>query len=257
MNFDLLSDLHLRSLDESFLENIKPASNVLVLLGDICEINQVKQMLHFFKQLNKLWDYILYVPGNHEFYGGHLTDTVSILRSHLKHLKNIVVMDNNTEVINGIAFIGSTLWTDHNKGNIISILNIENMLNDYNMIRVSPILNDIRVKSSDIIHLFNICFKYISDQVKKFDSCVILTHHAPTYLSISQKYKESIINGAFASELSDFILDNPQIKVWAHGHVHSKFDYKLGNCRIITNPYGYRNEIYSSTQLYKPLNIVL
>jgi hypothetical protein len=50
---------------------------------------------------------------------------------------------------------------------------------------------------------------------------------------------EKIINGAYSSELSEFILDRPQIKLWTHGHTHDVFDYMIGGCRIVCNPRGY------------------
>jgi hypothetical protein len=49
------------------------------------------------------------------------------------------------------------------------------------------------------------------------------------------------MNGAYSSDLSDFILDHPQIKVWTHGHTHHNFDYMIGDCRIVCNPRGYIN----------------
>ena len=48
------------------------------------------------------------------------------------------------------------------------------------------------------------------------------------------------MNGAYSSDLSEFILDHPEIKVWTHGHTHDNFDYIVGECRIICNPRGYK-----------------
>ena len=31
-------------------------------------------------------------------------------------------------------------------------------------------------------------------------------------------------------------------KLWIHGHTHCKFDYNIGNTRIVTNPSGYPSE---------------
>ena len=70
---------------------------------------------------------------------------------------------------------------------------------------------------------------------------VVVTHHAPSFLSVAEKYAaEREMNGGFASDLNDFILDHPQIKLWVHGHAHTSFDYMLGNdTRIVCNPKGY------------------
>ena len=69
---------------------------------------------------------------------------------------------------------------------------------------------------------------------------VVVGHHAPSKLSTKPQYEKDImVNGAYSSELSDFILDRPQIKVWTHGHTHHNFDYMIGSTRVVCNPRGY------------------
>jgi 3',5'-cyclic AMP phosphodiesterase CpdA len=69
---------------------------------------------------------------------------------------------------------------------------------------------------------------------------VVVGHHAPSKLSTHPRYKnEEIMNGGYSSDLSAFILDNPQIKLWTHGHTHEDFDYMIGSTRIVCNPRGY------------------
>ena len=71
---------------------------------------------------------------------------------------------------------------------------------------------------------------------------VIVGHHAPSKSSTKPQYQgDFIVNGAYSSDLSDLILDNPCIKLWTHGHTHSSFDYMLGSTRIVCNPRGYYN----------------
>ena len=50
------------------------------------------------------------------------------------------------------------------------------------------------------------------------------------------------MNYYFASDLDNFILDNQNIKLWIHGHVHDPFDYKIGETRVVCNPLGYPRE---------------
>jgi hypothetical protein len=47
------------------------------------------------------------------------------------------------------------------------------------------------------------------------------------------------MNGAFISNLGDFIMNRPCIKLWTHGHTHDPFDYKIGKTRVVCNPRGY------------------
>jgi Icc-related predicted phosphoesterase len=71
---------------------------------------------------------------------------------------------------------------------------------------------------------------------------VVITHHAPSFMSISEQYRgpgDYHMNGGYASDLSEFILDHPQIKAFVHGHVHSQHSYDIGDTRILCNPRGY------------------
>ena len=77
------------------------------------------------------------------------------------------------------------------------------------------------------------------DHTKKY---VVVGHHAPSKQSTKPRYKNDYtMNGGYSSDLSEFILDRPQIKMWTHGHTHDNFDYLIGTTRIVCNPRGYIN----------------
>ena len=70
---------------------------------------------------------------------------------------------------------------------------------------------------------------------------IVLSHHAPSFKSIAEKFKGSITNGSFASNLED-IIEKYKIYIWFHGHVHHKVNYFLYNTLIHCNPRGYLME---------------
>jgi len=71
---------------------------------------------------------------------------------------------------------------------------------------------------------------------------VVVGHHAPSKASTHPRYKhEKVMNGGYSTNLDDFIIDHPQIKLWTHGHTHEDFDYRVGSTRIVCNPRGYIN----------------
>ena len=83
---------------------------------------------------------------------------------------------------------------------------------------------------------------YIQTMIEdKFDQkFVVVGHHAPSKQSVKPRYEtESLMNGAYSSDLSEFIIDHPQIKLWTHGHTHDTFDYMVGSTRVVCNPRGY------------------
>lgn len=71
---------------------------------------------------------------------------------------------------------------------------------------------------------------------------ILLTHHCLSANCISKKYKESIINSSFVSDLEKWIdTKMPNIRLVVSGHIHSRFDFTFGknNIRYICNPVGY------------------
>ena len=69
---------------------------------------------------------------------------------------------------------------------------------------------------------------------------VVCGHHSPSKLSTHPRYADDVImNGGYSSDMNDYILDHPQIRLWTHGHTHHPFDYRIGSTRIVCNPRGY------------------
>jgi hypothetical protein len=69
---------------------------------------------------------------------------------------------------------------------------------------------------------------------------VVVGHHAPSHKSVKPKYERDVhMNGAYRSDLENFIADRPRIKLWVHGHTHSEFDYMVAETRVVANPRGY------------------
>lgn len=256
----IVSDLHLEFHDI----DIKNENNadVLILAGDIMiaqdlhdfaddpsiEILETKsrrakakRFRNFLSRMSSQFKHVIYCAGNHEFFNGKWVASLTYLRDECNKYPNIHFLENENVVIDDITFIGGTLWTDLNKGDPITVHAIGNLMNDYHSIR-NDSTNYRVLRPSDTIFRHKTTLNYIrsiveQDNTKKY---VVIGHHAPTKLSTHYSYEdEYIANGAYSSDLSDFILKYPQIKVWCHGHTHNVFDYVVGSTRIICNPRGY------------------
>lgn len=224
-----MSDLHLefhRDNGESFIKSIDPnQSDVLVLAGDICSKSMIKQSLqmisyHFYNQQ------IIYVSGNHEFYSSTKDEVLETIKETCKEYDNIKFLDNEIFEINGVRFIGSTLWFDHPGERIYT----DKELNDFNCIL--DIYDWIKQAGNDSI-------KFLKENVKEND--VIITHHLPHEKSISSTYKGSSLNRYFLHSFAYQIFDNKP-KLWIHGHTHQSLDYIHDGCRVVCNPTGYLTE---------------
>lgn len=109
----------------------------------------------------------------------------------------------------------------------------------------------------DVVPEHKAMVEYIRTIIEgKFDEkFVVVGHHAPSKQSTHPRYQhDTLMNGAYSSDLNDFILAHPQIKLWTHGHTHEDFDYMLGTTRVFCNPRGYIN--YESKADYWTLKSV-
>jgi hypothetical protein len=82
--------------------------------------------------------------------------------------------------------------------------------------------------------------KHVYSEMPPWKQMVVVGHHTPSHFSCHPRYKDDqLMNGGYHSDLSEFILDRPGIKLWTHGHTHELFDYTVGDTRVVCNPRGY------------------
>lgn len=235
----VLSDLHLESDAQQYrpvvVQNEQDIN--LMLPGDICEIDKLNKIAAFLEDMSVRFKNVVYVLGNHEFYNGHLIRSVDKLKERVKDLKNVHILVNDCVNIDGVNVIGATLWTNFNKGDPMAMWDAERNMRDYKKIKIG---NYSRLKANDVLGQHIKSLAYIRQKLVEFagQRNIVMSHHAPTVLSISSDHRNDPLNPAYVSELSEFIYEhNPS--VWIHGHVHQSFDYDMHGCRVICNPRGY------------------
>jgi predicted phosphodiesterase len=267
MKIALASDVHLEFGEISF-ENTENA-DVLILSGDICvaadlmvkddigffDKNVRSEKYHkFFQECGERFPHVIYIMGNHEHYNGDYRNTITTLRDRLSYIRNLHILDKDTFVIDDVTFIGGTLWTDMNKEDPITLMQMSGMMNDFRCVQNSNRVTTFkdedgkfherksRFTPEDAVEDHKQMMDYIRIMIEgKFDQkFVVVGHHCPSKQSTHPRYKEEVVmNGGYSSDLNDFIMDHPQIKLWTHGHTHEDFDYMIGSTRIVCNPRGY------------------
>ena len=268
MKIAICSDIHLEFGTIS-LENTEDAK-VLILSGDICVAKDIldrdayetrfgdkSSKIHkFFQECCARFNNVIYIAGNHEHYDGDFAETFKIFRERLGYLANLHILDKESVLINDIMFIGGTLWTDMNKEDGITLMHMKSMMNDFRCVKNSArkrhfndVNGNLQSRASNFTpedavedHKKMLDYLKVMLEGKHDQKFVVVGHHAPTKLSTHPRYaNELIMNGGYSSDLSEFILDHPQIKLWTHGHTHEEFDYLIGTTRIVCNPRGYIN----------------
>jgi hypothetical protein len=202
--------------------------------------------------------------GNHEHYHGDYADSIVHIKHALKHLENIHVLDKEVFELGDHVFIGGTLWTDMNGEDEMTMSHVSRRMNDFQICDNSNEMVNYRVFDNEddhkkvrfktrpatlsprhVVEDHKAMLKVIEeayDNIPPWKTVVVCTHHAPSKGSEHPRYKhDQLMNGAYNSQLDNFIMDRPGIKLWTHGHTHEDFDYMIKSCRVVCNPRGYIN----------------
>ena len=236
MRLQIASDLHLEYLEWKFpdFRGVEPGgADVLVLAGDVAKGSRA---------LDLFGDWpcpVVYVPGNHEFYGGEMSAVLAELQQRADDFPNVKILAPGTWEHGGVRFIGCTLWTDY------AVFGAERVaaamaicaasIVDHSSIRMA---GDRPFLPAGALALHGVQRQWLRERLAEpfAGKTVVITHHGPHRNSIAPLYANDLTSAAFVSDLEDClgIAD-----VHVHGHTHNSFDYTVCGTRIVANPMGY------------------
>lgn len=234
MRIRVHSDLHLEFQDWNAPDT---EADVIVLAGDI---HSGARGVEWARRQFPLTP-VVYVAGNHEFYGRDLQETLSDLQKAGRRF-GVDVLHGRGVVIGGVRFLGATLWTDFalHGADVQSIAramsDAKYGMSDFSLIRHGA-HGLFRPEHARRMHLEQVSWIHASLAAEFPGPTVLITHHLPHPRSIHRKYSGSGLNPAFASDLSALV--GPPVAFWIHGHTHESCDYIEGGTRVICNPRGY------------------
>jgi len=250
MKLRVLSDLHI----EFYPFHVPPLpddhESILILAGDVGNMRDSQLLQNFLLDVSARFREIIYVLGNHEFYGNAWPYALEDVR-RWRMPKNLHVLERESLIIDEVGFAGATLWTDYDCANPLSMITIQHRVNDYMAIRFAPKhkMSDMRKLTPDDLLADHEKSKAwlaaaLLDLRSQCRQVVLITHHGISRQSIGEKFRASAINGAFVSDLENLLnITPPDIAI--HGHVHNSCDYRLENSartRVIANPRGYARD---------------
>ena len=234
MKLQLISDLHTEFHDSpaSFLDSLDIESNLdfLVVAGDTVAVNRQHEqdILSSFHRFSKYARHVLWIPGNHEYYGSYnSSDTNKQLAAYIVRYPNIHWLQNNELILDGSHFYGGAMWFPNVDG-----LNqlYERELSDFSQIK----------DLLQWVYHENIAFRYHANKLVT-EKTIVISHHLPSRQSVPTEFRGLQSNRFFVSDEERFIAER-QPRLWFHGHTHKACDYQLGNTRVVCNPHGYPSE---------------
>jgi predicted phosphodiesterase len=239
MRLLIYSDLHLEceSRNHKFLVPEDLDYDVVVLAGDI------GRRMEGIEWAERTFPHkpVIYVNGNHEYHGANVHTLGQKMIKHASGIGHVYFLHDTSAQIRGVRFIGATLWTNfklfgENPHQVSEAMHHARVsMHDFNAITFR--LGE-SMTPSDSVRLFNESVRFISAELEKPFSgkTVVVTHHLPSYSSVTHKFKKSLLSAAFASDLDVLVK---KCDLWIHGHAHESLDYTLDRCRVVCNPRGY------------------
>ena len=218
MRIQYISDLHLTNQIPKIVTN----AEVIAILGDVGDpFDRIYS--EFLYRMSNQFKLVLLVAGNHEFYTHTIPKTIAQLRKVVSHFHNVVFLNNEAIIYEGVVFAGTTLWSN--------ILDEDaHGINDFKKIR------NFGVEDFRELHYESVNF--IKDILQRpFEQVVILTHHAP-HRAFNGNYTTHL--SAFSTDLNQFIQD--PVKAWLCGHTHVNLEITVNWVKLGSNCLGYSFE---------------
>lgn len=259
MNIQLLSDLHLES-HPHFIPQPAEGADVLVLAGDIGSYQAGSSLTHlgiadFGLQRFANWPCpVVFVPGNHEYDGLEFDEAHSRLQDVCKRL-GLIWLERETATIQGVRFIGCTLWTDFdaitqsraaNSAESSEVTLGEHLKTrekafraaDYALKKNHALLGGQPMLAEQVRELGLQSQAWLREALAQPTNSptVVVTHFAPSMRSADPRYGINPGTAGFCNALDDLFL---QAQLWLHGHLHCPLDYTVSGCRVVANPLGY------------------
>jgi predicted phosphodiesterase len=254
MKIQILSDVHNELLSRNETSSLATNTNssqwygvipeteadVVVLAGDID--SGTRGIKWAIKESERLDKPIIYVAGNHEFYHREYHSTLKQMRE-VAQGTNVHFLECDEVIVNGVHFLGTTLWTDYDAVETVSrhvaMKICQDTLNDHQLIRTSP---DGLFTTRHAFELHTKASNWLRDKLNSFNGdnkIIVVTHHGPSKHCQHKKYLVSPVSAAFYSDLDGLV---GKADVWISGHSHSNLDTKINGCRLISNQPGYPQE---------------
>jgi Icc-related predicted phosphoesterase len=238
----IFSDLHLE-IDRTFSLAEVPDADICLCAGDISD-GGMTTSINFLRENVAQRMPVVFVPGNHEYYRASIKESLIDGYKLAEISDNFFLLNGDSVILGGYRFIGVTLWTNFSLYDDprLAMAIAQNRLNDYKRIKLSKIpFKRFTPQESQRLHYEAAVDIDNVYRLQPDYPTVIVSHHAPSLMSVPQHFLRDSLTPSFASRFEERILRYEPL-LWVHGHIHSPCDYRIGKTRVVCNPLGYPGE---------------
>jgi predicted phosphodiesterase len=244
----VLSDLH---IEQAPFEMADGEADAVVLAGDVWRGTRGVEWARDWADGRP----VLYIAGNHEFYGYSLPGLVDDLR-HAADGSSVHVLENDELLLDGVRFLGCTLWSDFDYDGPArrddSMRLCERLVNDYEHITFGPDDRTLAARDTRMLHIASRA--WLADRLDEPHDgpTVVVTHHAPLIRTRPATPELRALAGAFASDVTE-LMGSDRVGLWIFGHTHQAADLEIDGTRVLSNPRGYPHQPVDG---FDPLSVV-
>jgi predicted phosphodiesterase len=239
MKIKVWSDLHLEFRENLFdhihIEHPDDKETTLLLAGDI---GVGTSAIPFVEEMCKHFKHVLMIHGNHEYYHNDFENVIENWKKwELEEgPDNFHFLYNDWRILDGVQFLGGTMWTSFNNGDVFVMNGARRIMADYRLIKCKgEAIQPVFIKREHDRFMDFLEEKF----AEEFNGpTVVMTHHSPGNIQRS-RYGSGSMEYLYFAEIEKLVGDANKAKLWVHGHTHQNLDFMINETRVVCNPYGY------------------
>lgn len=257
-SFDLISDLHVETWPAFDWTN-QATSPYCVVIGDVARDRKI--LVDTLRHLGRCYQGVFYIDGNdeHKNYWGNLGQSYRDMAAYVDKIKNVVFMQDNVVIVNGVALLAANGWWSFDFDANIDVEQTHAWFeNRYGVDNVTSIaVTSLAINDA----------AYMANSVKKLQThkdvkkIVMITHTVPAPwlvthdIDLADHYRFNCTGNPHMQLVLDHDTEH-KISHWCFGHYHRPVDRDFADIRWVNNCRG-RGDTPWKQEVYYPKRITV